>query len=408
MASLGRAVGAAPDRPEAHYLLGVFLLYQGPALGIADSRAQADAAFREASRLDSSYLAPLARLVDVAAFEGDTAKLHRAGALYLARDTAGATADYVRWLVAASAGDIATLRSIRARLRSLHRSTLQQIYLTAQMAGMGLEDADSAALLIIERTADPVDRSVALRRAQLLALNRGRPAQAEQHIRRRKEIGTAEHQYRNHAILAALFDDGDGIAADSSIRNGARILARDTLGPLPPDVQARTREAMVSQAMWDLNRGDTTRALAAADWLRRHPGDEPRHRALAMLPEMLIASRAREPEGAGLRAFVDSIALDGCCELSTYASLALARAYEQSGDEAAALRVIRRGLWLFPPRAVATHLSEEGRLAARLGDRAGAIRAYRHYLALRSDPEPALRAERDRIRAELERLERDR
>jgi hypothetical protein len=57
---------------------------------------------------------------------------------------------------------------------------------------------------------------------------------------------------------------------------------------------------------------------------------------------------------------------------------------------------------------VATHLREEGRLAARLGDRAGAIRAYRHYLALRSDPEPRLRAARDSVRAELERLERGR
>jgi hypothetical protein len=198
------------------------------------------------------------------------------------------------------------------------------------------------------------------------------------------------------------------VAADSSIRNAARSLARDTLAPLSPDAATRTAEAMVSQAMWDLRRGDTARALAAVDWLRRHPAELSRNRALVVLPEMLIASHARRPEGAALRAFVDSIALEGCCDLSAYASLALAHAYEVSGDEASALRVIRRGLWLFPPRAVATHLREEGRLAARLGDRAGAIRAYRHYLALRSDPEPRLRAARDSVRAELERLERGR
>ena len=44
---------------------------------------------------------------------------------------------------------------------------------------------------------------------------------------------------------------------------------------------------------------------------------------------------------------------------------------------------------------------EEGRLAAQLGDTAGAIRAYRHYLALRSDPEPRLRAQADTVRMEL-------
>ena len=38
------------------------------------------------------------------------------------------------------------------------------------------------------------------------------------------------------------------------------------------------------------------------------------------------------------------------------------------------------------------------------GDRAGAIKAYRHYLALRSDPEPALRPAVEAVRAELAKL----
>ena len=57
---------------------------------------------------------------------------------------------------------------------------------------------------------------------------------------------------------------------------------------------------------------------------------------------------------------------------------------------------------------VSTHLREEGRLAARVGDRAGAIRAWEHYLALRSNPEPPLIAERDSIRAQVDRLKRAR
>jgi hypothetical protein len=57
---------------------------------------------------------------------------------------------------------------------------------------------------------------------------------------------------------------------------------------------------------------------------------------------------------------------------------------------------------------LSTQLREEGRLAARLGDRAGAIRAYEHYLALRSNPEPALLPARDSIRAEVNRLKRSR
>ena len=39
-----------------------------------------------------------------------------------------------------------------------------------------------------------------------------------------------------------------------------------------------------------------------------------------------------------------------------------------------------------------------------IGDRTGAIRAYEHYLALRSDPEPSLKPEADRVRTELAKL----
>ena len=120
---------------------------------------------------------------------------------------------------------------------------------------------------------------------------------------------------------------------------------------------------------------------------------------------MLIASRAGRPDGAVLRALVDSMALDGCCAVPAFFGLVLAHAYEESGDVAGALRAIRRGVWYYPPRLLSTHLREEGRLAARLGDRAGAIRAWEHYLALRSDPEPALRAQRDSIQRRSESTE---
>ena len=56
---------------------------------------------------------------------------------------------------------------------------------------------------------------------------------------------------------------------------------------------------------------------------------------------------------------------------------------------------------------LAPHLREQGRLAALTGDTAGAVGAYRHYLALRSGAEPALRPGVDSVRAELARLERE-
>ena len=45
-----------------------------------------------------------------------------------------------------------------------------------------------------------------------------------------------------------------------------------------------------------------------------------------------------------------------------------------------------------------------GRLAALTGDKAGAIAAYQMYLRFRSNPEPSLVPERERVEAELAKL----
>ena len=51
--------------------------------------------------------------------------------------------------------------------------------------------------------------------------------------------------------------------------------------------------------------------------------------------------------------------------------------------------------------ALTAKLREEGRLAAIVGDTVGAIEAYRHYLAIRTDPDPALQPEVDGVRQAL-------
>jgi hypothetical protein len=60
------------------------------------------------------------------------------------------------------------------------------------------------------------------------------------------------------------------------------------------------------------------------------------------------------------------------------------------------------------PVYLSTYLREEGRLAAITGDRAGAIRAYQHYLALRTNPEPRLRPQVEQVRADLAQLLKER
>ncbi len=92
------------------------------------------------------------------------------------------------------------------------------------------------------------------------------------------------------------------------------------------------------------------------------------------------------------------------------ANLTCARLWERQGDLAAALRAARRHNRGGPIREepfLSSLLREEGRLAALDGNRAEAVRAYRHYLALRANAEPALAADVAHVRAELARLLRE-
>jgi hypothetical protein len=239
----------------------------------------------------------------------------------------------------------------------------------------------------------------------LLSLNRGRPAAATNFLRRIDELRVGkEGTQSSFSLAAAVFADGDQTAAESAARLIERELREDTLGVLTPDVVRQTSVGMTVLALWYIHKGDTLGAHTPADWVRRHSAGQPRNRVLAVLPAMMIESRARSAGSARLRAIVDSISLDGCCGLPDFVLVALARAYEESGDDVAALRVIRRGKWYQLPRNLATYLRDEGKIAARLGDRAGAIHAYEHYLALRSNPEPVLRPQRDSVLAELGRI----
>jgi hypothetical protein len=86
-------------------------------------------------------------------------------------------------------------------------------------------------------------------------------------------------------------------------------------------------------------------------------------------------------------------------------NLAAARLHEAQGDLPGALAAVRHRAYDWSsPVYLSSFLREEGRLEALTGDHAGAILAYRHYLALRSDPEPVMLPEVEAVQAELRKL----
>jgi hypothetical protein len=75
----------------------------------------------------------------------------------------------------------------------------------------------------------------------------------------------------------------------------------------------------------------------------------------------------------------------------------LSEAWEANGDLRRALSAVRyRTIGLGPTEAPWT-LPAEGRIAALVGDTAGAVRAYRYWLGITADAEPILKPKRDGI-----------
>ena len=124
-------------------------------------------------------------------------------------------------------------------------------------------------------------------------LNRGRPSAANDFLRRvdqQRGLGT---QIQSVMVASALFGDGERNGADSAADDLARRVARDTLAPATPDAIRRVSVSLSVLSLWYADRGDTARARTATAWLQRHLEGQPRNRVLAVLPEMLVDSRAR-------------------------------------------------------------------------------------------------------------------
>ena len=131
-----------------------------------------------------------------------------------------------------------------------------------------------------------------------------------------------------------------------------------------------------------------------------------------LLETLLEERRAADGTGASRLDALDSLMRtgpilvyrDGWLTAPTpFANFTIARLREAQGDLAGALAAIRRRenyyypayLWTLP-----AFLRQEGRLAALAGDTVEALRAYDHYLTLRTNPDAPFQPQRDSVVAE--------
>jgi tetratricopeptide (TPR) repeat protein len=412
-AALERAVESAPDRPEAWYWLGESYYHQGPALGIAGSQKLAGDAFGRAFALDSAFSAPLTHLVDLAVMEGDRAAAERQLALYLDVDSTGDFRDYMRWQVAVAFGDSASSSSVRARFPQMSSLVLRAVVRTSALKGLPATDADSAAALLRERPGTAGERWATLLLLHDFELDRGRPAAALAVTDALAGIQPAARQHLRLRVLDALYGGGDPEAATRAVAE----LVPHASGPLSANVEERAHQyadlcALEQWRLWHGELDSAPRAVARLRGASFSTDSSETVSAAQTCASLIDAIHAVQAGRPGARALV--VQLDSALRwipagvyepdrLDRSGGLALAQLLEAEGDLAAALRALQRREF-FTSRYLAAYLREEGRLAALVGDREGAIRAYRHYLRLRSEPEPALAGEVERVRRELAQL----
>lgn len=400
LAAAEHAVSVAPDSPEAWYYLGDTHFHWGAFMGVLDARRRARDALERSIALDSTG-GVLSHLLELAILEGDTARARSLLQVFRRLDSGGDLIRQEQWLVAALLRDTVSLHRAHQEADSMNALQLRQVANVLQYAGLAVDGEVDTALGRAERQSRTrQERELFVRAAVTAAMNAGRPTLAPAMLDR------MEDRTWRDVNLVAFAMGGTGI--DSTVAAlAAERLAESANGSVDAPNRSRYYAAMCMLARWHLEVGDTLRVDDAVKTLRAGEGSEDggwAQTCAALLPALAEAAGVKRYQGALAR--FDSLMRTGPPVSDPYMGIQLGRAYAARGDLISALAAVRRREYLQgqPPYWLAVTLREEGRLAALTGDTTGAVRAYRHYLALRRDPEPRLVPQRDSVRAELARL----
>ena len=405
---LNRSVQTAPDRPEVWYELGDLYFHYGRLIGIREPFARAHAAFSRAVALDSSFSAALEHLMDVAAVQEDTAALRAISRHYFELHTNTDVVDYYRWRVAMVLGDTLALREVRGRFGEISSPSLWRIIGYSQVLGVDMQDAHRAVRELRSRPASPAELESNLFVLDAYALNTGQPDLAAEILAEASPGGDLSGAGLVLLAAAGYWDADTAVAADLV----GRVMRMEG-----DDGSAGTPIGCIL-GVWYLSRNDLEAAseavaaleAASTETVPSSPSVSANCRSGIEAVILVRSAMITRPEAIGR--LEEVILSRASAELITWIYgaplvLELSRLYEQEGDYQRALETVRRRVfgWSSDAAFLSSLLREEGRLAALAGDREAAIAAYRHYLTLRSDPEPVLADQVDGIRAELARLE---
>jgi len=400
-----RALSVAPDSPELWCQFADRQFHYGPGMvGPDEAGRRAIAALERGISLDPSFTPLLEHMPILYEAAGDTARA-RLAIEHFMRDTAALYYPATRVFYAPdSVARAQAVRDLTTRAPFLAGYAVA----VSSATGWDVSFADELLRDVRARAATEQDRSAIAYAEYLRAADGGQPTRA---LRAAADLPLR----RAERMFAATFWDGDSTAGAAQYAETKPLLTA------PPPTDASDRRAWVTAlfdlAQYELAHGDTTHAGRVIGQLRQlprvpgNPVESARPSRLALVLDAQLAARAGRPDARQCLESLDSLLRLAPLGLHVRAAgnLVASRLWERAGDLRRAYEAAQRWTPTTGPTEgvlLSTHLREQGRLAAALGEREAAIRAYRRYMKLRPNPEPALKADVAAVRAELERLER--
>jgi len=390
--ALRAAVDRVPDDPDLWTQLGDKYFHGGAWVGVAHPNDSAAQALNRALVLDTTLnVEPMYHLLQIAELEGDTATVRHLLSRFPEKD------DVRNLLAAAALSDSAMLALAKRNLDSAGWGGYR-VLMDAQLFGFGIREAEWSLPRYLATAKNRDDSLDHYGDAYIFYQHLGRPGSAAAALAKLGPIDMLPVDYFPLLLGYTMWGDGDTALA----ARAATLLALAVNQEPATDARRLEQQSLICNLeLWRLAHGDTSTVRANMRRLEGGKADE----CNTML-RALAAAVAHSPDtNETLREFEQQMARG---HYKWWRNLVLARLHEERGDLVSALRAVRRRPGYSPNAAPSYALREEGRLAALVGDTAGAIRAYSHYLALRYNPEPSIKPEVERVRAELARLVKER
>jgi len=409
------AAAAAPDSPEQWLQLGTALASDGAVSSAPNWRTRAAEALDRAIALDSSFTPAVAGRLFLSTAERDTGITRRLAALMETPVRLGYADATMSWAAAV------TLHDTAAESRWLRRGEdsagvnfaqkLVKVALHSVQFGFPLADAHWANAALRREGATEDARNSAWLGEQAVAFAEGRLVTSE-------SLWPGDGAWNIfNLVQQAVVEPAYRPLAEAVVARGDPAIFRADAGK--PVVWPPVRDCFIE--LLRTSRGDTSTTRQSIRRLHEFAALDPApipaalwnpidFRVCPLLLETLLEG-GRDRGGTSRLAALETLMHDGPRWLvlgppaapTVAANWTIARLREKQGDIPRALAAVRRREANYYPAylwTLAAFLREEGRLAARAGDTAGAAQAYDRYLAMRTQPDLPFQAQRDSVIAE--------